>query len=100
MAQFELNIYGKDDEIIKTHTTDRVRWGIFMQALELQESIEKKTAAEQFEAVNTFVKKIFPELTNAELENADADDVLNTFKQLIAKANKIGGNSKNAAGAE
>lgn len=99
MAQFELNIYGADDEILKTHATDRVRWGIFMQALELQESINTKTPAEQFEAVNAFITKIFPALTESELENADADDVLNTFKQLIAKANKIGGNSKNAAGA-
>lgn len=99
MAQFELNIYNDDDEIVKTHATDRVRWGIFMQALELQESLNDKTAAEQFEAVNTFVKKIFPALTDAELECADADDVLNTFKQLITKANKIGGNSKNAVGA-
>lgn len=102
MAQFELNTYGENDEILKTFTTDKVRWGVFMQALELQETIANKSAAKQFTAINTFVKKIFPELTDADLENADADDVLNTFKQLIAKAQKIGGgdNSKNAAGAE
>ena len=99
MAQFELNIYGNDDEIIKTHATDRVRWGIFMQALELAEGLNEKSPAEQFAAVNKFVTKIFPALTESELENADADDVLNTFKQLITKANKIGGNQKNAAGA-
>lgn len=101
MAQFELNIYGKDDEIIKTHATDRVRWGIFMQALELEDSLRGKTAAEQLAAINAFIAKIFPAITESELENADTDDVLNTFKQLIAKANKIktGGSSKNAAGA-
>ncbi len=99
MAQFELNTYGTDDEILKTFATDRVRWGVFMQALELEESIKSKTAREQFEAINTFIKKIFPDITDKDLENADADDVLNTFKQLITKANKIGGNSKNAAGA-
>ena len=32
MAQFELNIYGKDDEIVERYATDRVRWGIFLQA--------------------------------------------------------------------
>lgn len=101
MAQFELNTYGKDDEILKSFTTDRVRWGVFMQALELQETLDTKTSAEQFAAINTFIKKIFPELTDADLENADTDDVLNTFQQLIKKAQKIGGrgNSKNAAGA-
>lgn len=101
MAQFELNIYGENDEVIKTFETDKVRWGVFMQALELQESLESKTAAEQFAAINTFVKKIFPALTDADIENADIDDVLNTFKQLINKAGKIGrSNSKNSKGAE
>ncbi len=101
MAQFELNTYGKNDEILKTFATDRVRWGVFMQALELQDAIESKTPAEQFAAINDFAKKIFPDLTDADLENADVDDVLNTFKQLISKAQKIGGggHSKNAAGA-
>lgn len=100
MAQFELNTYGKDDEILNTFATDRVRWGVFMQALEIEESLKTKTAREQLATVNTFIKKIFPDITDKDLENADADDVLNTFKQLITKANKIGGNSKNAAGAE
>lgn len=102
MSQFELNTYGQNDEILKTFATDKVRWGVFMQALELQEALDKMTNAQQFAAINTFVKKIFPDLTDADLENADADDVLNTFKQLLSKAKKIGvgGNSKNAAGAE
>lgn len=100
MAAFELNIYGKDDEILKTFTTDKVRWGVFLQALEVQEGLATMSPAKQFETINRFVKKIFPELTDADLENADIDDVMNTFKQLINKANKIGGNSKNAIGVE
>lgn len=96
MAQFELNIYGNDDEIIKTYETNKVRWGVFMQALELQDSISKKTAAEQFKLINAFVKKIFPDLTDADLECADSDDIMNTFKQLINKSNMIGGEEKNA----
>ena len=96
MAQFELNIYGEDDQIIKQFTTDKVRWGIFMQALEVSEQLEKKSAAEQFKQINTFVKKIFPTITDADLENADYEDVLNTFKQLVHKSRNIGGaNPKN-----
>lgn len=95
MAQFELNIYGNNDEIVKQFATDKVRWGVFMQAFELQDEIENMSQAEQFEMINKFVKKIFPELTDKDLENADIDDVMNTFKQLLNKANKIGGNSKN-----
>ena len=100
MAQFELTTYGKDDEILKHFETDKVRWGVFMQALEVADSLEKKTASEQFALINTFVKKIFPDLTDEDLECADVDDVMNTFKQLLAKAGKIGGGSKNGAGAE
>ena len=99
MAQFELNIYGNNDEILKTYATDKVRWGIFMQAQELQDGFAEKSAAEQIKLVSAFVKKIFPELTDEDIANADVDDVLNTFKQLVNKANAIGGNSKNATGA-
>lgn len=96
MAQFELNIYGNDDEILKTYKTDRVRWGVFMQALELQEGLSEKSAAEQFKLINAFIKKIFPDLSDADLEKADSDDIVNTFSQLIHKSNSIGIKSKNA----
>lgn len=89
MALFELNIYGNNDELIKRFETDKVRWGVYLQATELSENLKGKSAAEQFKQVSTFVKKIFPGLTDADLENADADDVMNTFKQLISKANGI-----------
>lgn len=95
MAQFELNIYGNNDEIIKSFQTDKVRWGVYMQALELQEGLADKSAADQFKLINAFVKKIFPDLTDADLDNADGDDVINTFKQLLNKAKNIGSNSKN-----
>ena len=102
MAQFELNIYGENDEIVKRFETNKVRWGVFMQALELQESLDEQSAAQQFSAVNIFMKKIFPGISDGDLENADCDDVMNTFKQLLRKAGKIAGsnNSKNSTGAE
>lgn len=99
MAQFELNIYGKDDEVEKKYETDIVRWGVFMQALELQDGLSEKSAIEQFKLVSSFLKKIFPDLTDEDLEKADYNDVFNTFRQLASKANAIGGNSKNATGA-
>lgn len=101
MAQFELTTYGANDEVLKHFETDRVRWGVFTQALELSENLDDMEAAEQFKAINQFVKKIFPDLTDADLENADVEDVMNTFRQLINKAGKIGGvkKLKNAQGA-
>lgn len=99
MAQFELNIYDHNDEIVKHCETDRVRWGIFLQALELEERLKGANARDMIAAINEFVKKIFPELTDDDLMNADVDDVLNTFKQLLNKAKKIGGDTKNVNGA-
>ena len=100
MAQFELNIYNENDEVVKRFETDRVRWGIFVQALELEESLKSKNAREMIEAINQFVKKIFPAMTDSDIENADVDDVLHTFQQLLRKAGKIGGGAKNVDGAE
>ena len=100
MAQFELNIYDENDEIVKHFETDRVRWGIFMQALELEENLKGAQARDMISSINQFVKKIFPALTDSDLENADVDDVLHTFQQLLRKAGKIGGGAKNADGAE
>lgn len=98
MALFELNIYGKDDEIIKRFETDKVRWGVYLQATELSENLAGASTTEQFRQISAFVKKIFPDLTDADLENADSEDVLNTFTQLVRKANKInaGNDTKNA----
>lgn len=101
MAQFELNIYGNNDEIVKRFETDRVRWGVFMQALELSEDLDRKSPKEQFKLINAFVKKIFPDLTDEDLENADYADVFNTFRQLVNKAGGIKSEDtpKNAVGA-
>ena len=89
---FELNIYGKDDEIIKTFATDRLRWGVFLQAVSIHEEIASKTPAEQYALVGEFIKKLFPGITNADIENAETKDVLGTFWLLVNKANRIGGN--------
>lgn len=90
MAQFELNIYGKNDEILAKHETNFVRWGIFLEALKLQDEMNDMEPAEQLNVINAFMKKLFPDLTDEEIERADADDVMNTFTQLIKKAGKLG----------
>lgn len=98
MALFELNIYGKDDEITKRFETDKVRWGVYLQATELAENLQNASTSEKFKEISAFVKKIFPDLTDADLENADSDDVLNTFTQLIRKANGIKSNDSEKNG--
>ena len=89
MARFELSIYDKDDEKIKTFTANKVRWGTLIKAIELNEKIQKKSPIEQFKAINEFIKSIFVDLTDDDLEKAYSEDIINTFKQLISSANEI-----------
>lgn len=93
MAKFELNIYGENDEIIKKYETDHIRYGVLMQALELEEKLNKKSQLEQIKAANIIVKKVFHGLTDDELMLADVGDVLNTFAQVQQQANAIGGSN-------
>lgn len=94
MARFELNIYGKDDEVIKRYETEHVRWGIFLEAVKLQEELEGKSEIESIGSYSQFLKKIFIGLTDEEIENADSFDIVNTFKQLLAAMNDF--NTKKA----
>ena len=96
MAKFEISIYGKNDEVLKKFETDHIRWAALLQAVKLQEKIKDKGAEEQFTAISDFVKSIFDGLTDTDIQKADAFDVINTFKQLLALVGNInGGNSKN-----
>lgn len=92
---FELNIYGKNDEIINTYATDHIRWGVFIQAVQLQEKLKDADTATQFEEISRFVMRIFDGMTAEEIENADGFDVMNVFTQLVNKAKNIKGSSKN-----
>lgn len=91
MAKFELNIYGANDEILNTYTTDHVRWGLLMRSLSLQEEIKDADPETQFYALHDFVKEIFYGLTDEDLKNADSNDVVNVVTQVAKMAGKIKG---------
>lgn len=91
MAKFELNIYGKNDEILNTYQTDHIRWGLLVSALDLQETIKDEAPDEQMKAINRFALELFPGMTEEELRNADGIDVMNVFAQVGRMANKING---------
>ncbi|QHJ73609.1 hypothetical protein [Butyrivibrio virus Arian] len=97
MANYSLNIYGENDEIIKTFETNIIRWGIFMKAVKLQDDIEDQDEGEQIKAVSEFITSIFPNCTVDDLANADVSDIFNLFRAIVNKANKINiGIPKNA----
>ena len=94
--KFELSIYGENDEVIKKYETNHVRWGVLLKAIDLQEKLKDKTEVEQVSLIGEFVKSIFIGLTDEELDKADTQDVINTFKQLLNSVSKINsGDSKN-----
>ena len=91
MAKFELNIYGENDEILKRYKTDHIRYGVLIEALEIDEKTKNKTPAEQFKASSALIKRVFHGLTDEELMLADMGDVLNTYAQIREQANDING---------
>lgn len=96
MAKFELPIYGENDEVLKTYETNIIKWGVFVQAAELQEKLDGASVAEQINAVGALLQSVFAGLTSEELAQADYNDIFNTFAQIVNNGNKIkGGNSKN-----
>lgn len=80
MARFSLNIYGENDEIIKTYETEHVRFGVLMQALEISE--KNLDNAEKLKAAMAIVKALFDGLTDDELAKADTGDVLALYIQV------------------
>ena len=91
MAKFELNIYGENDELLKTYGTDNIPWGFYIEAVKAYEDMQEMTPTEQFALINGFVKRMFVGLTDDELNQASGEDVMNVFNQLMRKANAIGG---------
>lgn len=97
MAKYELPIYGKDDEIVKMHETNICPWAVYIEAAELQEKLQGKSAREQMQAVGDILKAVFCNLTDEELLHADGMDVMNTFQQIVTGGQTIkGGAPKNA----
>ena len=97
MAKYELPIYGENDEVITMHETNVCPWAVYIQAADLQEQMQGKSAGEQMKAVGDILKAVFPKLTDEELMHADGMDVMNTFAQIVTGGQGIkGGGAKNA----
>lgn len=94
MNELTLNIYGENDEILKTYRTSHIRWRIFTDAIKLNEEIKEASEEKQLEAVGGFIKSVFPGLTDEELELADAFDIFNNFKIIVNKANALKGGAR------
>lgn len=89
MARFELNIYGVDDEILKTYATDKVRYGAFEEAVKFTEESEGKKQNEvtalTYKTVKNIIKNLFPTITDDEIKLADFNDMVNLTWQISGK---------------
>lgn len=92
MALVELNIYNDDDEIIKTYSTNRIRWGVFCKAVELEDEIKDANAADVIKAISDFMFVVFPSITPDDLAKADYSDLQNVFKMVVNMSGHIAKN--------
>lgn len=95
MARFELNIYGADDEIIKRYETEHIRYGVLLKALEIAEKVSGMNNADFIKAAQSIVKSVFIGITDDEIEKADVQDVLSTFRQVTNMSSGVNGSKKN-----
>lgn len=95
MARFELNIYGADDEIIKRYETEHIRYGVLLKALEIVEKVSGMNNADFIKAAQSIVKSVFIGITDDEIEKADVQDVLSTFRQVTNMSSGVNGSKKN-----
>lgn len=92
MAKLELKIYGENDEIVKEYKTNRVRYGVLLQAIKLNDEMDDKNVGKQMSAISDIIKKVFVGITDDDLSCADVTDIFNTFTQIVNFTSEIEGN--------
>ena len=96
MAKYELTIYDDNNEVIKTAETDVVKFSTLIKVMELNEKLSEMSYLEQMKEITAVVASAFPNLSVNDVENADKDDVINTFRQINRISDGINKGSKNA----
>lgn len=89
MAKISLNIYGENDEILKTYETEHIRWRLLTEAVKLDSELKSADTEEQLQAVGNFMQAVFVGMTEEELALADVGDIFNNFALIVKMANKI-----------
>lgn len=83
MSLIELNIYNDENEIVKTYSTNRVRWGVIVKAVELQEKTENVSETESVKLISDLMYSIFPSMTADDLAQVDYNDMFNVFRMIV-----------------
>ncbi len=79
-----LTIYDDQDNVLQTFSTNRIRWGVIEDVVELSEKLEGKNEKQAIEAMGQFLQLVFPTLTKELLRQADVADIKHCFQQIIS----------------
>lgn len=90
MAKFELNVYDKDENVIKTHKRNKCTVELFLRFQQYSEKVtggKVKNDVDFFENVKSLFLEMFPNLTAEEYNNnTDVAEVIALFNDIITKA--------------
>lgn len=96
MAMYELNIY-KGDEVEKTYTANFCPWALYVEAVDIQDGLDKMTMKEKVKALENIILKLFDGLTSEEMQRADGAAVMSLFAKVVrGDASKSSNAIKNA----
>ena len=105
LAPIEIILYDNDDEIIATHTRNRVPAYILDMAIDLGVSLKKlndpeetSTAEQKTAPLFDFIVELFgKKFTRDELkQGADLVDCMSVYRSVLARANSLAGDQAQA----
>ena len=96
MAKYELEIF-KGEKVEKTYTANCCPWGLYVEAVDIQDTLSKMTGKEIVKSLESIMLKLFDGLTSEEMQRADGAAVMQLFLQIVqGNAGKSSNAIKNA----
>lgn len=96
MALFELNVYGANDEVIRTYKTSKIKYGLIEDFISLSKDLEGKNELQQFTLMKPILKTLFTGITDDDLRNVDFIEVTKVIMSMYDAVNKgFGSEEKN-----
>jgi len=93
-STISLVIYDDQDAVVAEFSTNRIRWGIIEDVVELSEKLQGKSEKEAIGAMGQFIQLVFPKLTKDLLRQADVSDIKLCFQQIVSVVKNIEGNNE------
>ncbi len=82
MAKYELAIY-KGQQVEKTYTANFCPWGLYVEAVDVQDHLNKMTGKEIVKSLEGIMLALFDGLTSEEMQRTDGAAVMSLFLQIV-----------------